>query len=100
MIRGTTPTHTFTLPFDVSAIKEIKITYAQGGKQIFCKRREDCVLDGMTVQTTLTQEETFMLDCKRLVEVQIRVRTVEGEVVATDPIPVTVGKCLDDEVLT
>lgn len=99
MIRGTTPTHTFTLPFDVSLIKKIKIIYAQGGEQKFCKRKEDCILDGRTVQTTLTQEETFLLDCKWLVEIQVRVLTVGEDVLASLPMTATVGKCLDSEVL-
>ena len=29
MIIGTTPTHTFDIPFDTSMVDEVKITYAQ-----------------------------------------------------------------------
>ena len=38
MIRGTTPTHVFNkLPILSSEIKEIWITYLQGGKEILTK---------------------------------------------------------------
>lgn len=100
MIRGTTPTHTFTLPFDTSLIKRVKITYAQDDKKFFCKETDDCVLSGNIVTTKLTQEETFLLDCKKLVQIQIRVVTTAGEVLATDEMVVTVNKCLDDEVMS
>ena len=99
MIRGTTPTHTFTLPFDTALIRRIKIIYSQNDKKIFCKETEDCVLSGNVVSTKLTQEETFLLDCKKLVQIQIRVVTTAGEVLATDEMVVTIDKCLDDEVL-
>jgi hypothetical protein len=100
MIRGTTPTHTFNLPLDVSLIKEIKIIYAQSDIQLFCKRKSDCVLEGTTVKTTLSQEETFKFDCKKMVQIQIRALTTDGRAPATEVILVPVDKCLDDEVLT
>lgn len=99
MIRGTTPTHTFTLPFDTSLIKRVKITYAQDDKKVFCKETEDCVMSGKVITTKLTQEETFLLDCKKLVQIQIRVVTTAGEVLATSEMVVTINKCLDDEVM-
>ena len=37
MIQGTTPTHTFTIPFDVSLIKELKVVYAQQGEIVLEK---------------------------------------------------------------
>lgn len=98
-MRGTTPTHTFTLPLDASLIKAVKIIYAQEDKPIFCKRTADCVINGVTVEVTLTQEETFKFDCKKLVEIQLRALTVDGKALKSEPIIVTVSKCLDDEVL-
>lgn len=101
MIRGTTPTHTFTLPpnLNASQIKRLKIIYAQGDEPLFCKETDDCVISGDTIQTTLTQEETFMFNCKNMVQMQIRVLTVDGEVIASDEMYASVEKCLDDEVM-
>lgn len=99
MIRGTTPTHTFTIPFDVSSIKEVKIIYSQSDEQIICKRAEDCELSGTTIKTTLSQEDTFKFDCKKMVQIQVRVLTKAGQALSSLIQNVTVEKCLDDEVL-
>lgn len=99
MIRGTTPTHTFTLPFDASLVAKCKIIYAQDEVEIFHKNTEDCVLSGTTIATKLTQEETFMLDCHKCVDIQVRVLTTTGDALASVPKKVGVAKCLDNEVL-
>ena len=100
MIRGTTPTHSFTTDLHTSLIKEVKITYAQADAVKFCKRTSDCTLTDYTIQITLTQEETLSLDCKQTVQVQIRVLTNDGQVKSTPVQAVPVEKCLDSEVLT
>lgn len=99
MKRGTTPTHTFELPFDTSILKELKITYAQDDKSILCKRLADCELNGSVAKVKLTQEETFMFDCKKMVQIQLRGLTLGGDAPESDVIIVSVDKCLDDEVL-
>ena len=100
MRRGTTPTHTFTLPLDVSMLACVKVIYAQGGQVILEKENDGCVLDGNTVTVKLTQEETFLFDChKKTVQIQVRVLTLGGEALASDVLRVDVEKCLDDEVL-
>ena len=100
MIRGTTPTHTFDIPFDTSMVKEVKITYAQRDTVILEKKTGDCELNGNTISVTLTQEDTFKFDCKKPVEIQVRVLTSAGEALSTIPQVVGVCKCLDNEVLT
>ena len=99
MIRGTTPTHTFTIPFDASLIAKCRIIYAQDGVEIFCKNTEDCILVGQSIKTRLTQEETFSLDCKKCVEIQVRVLTKTGDALSSLVMKVGLDKCLDDEVL-
>ena len=99
MIRGTTPTHTFSIPFDESVISSIKIIYAQNKNTVFEKLKEDCVFEGNTVSITLTQEETFEFDHGYPVEIQIRILTTEGKAIASEIRRVSVGELLDDEVL-
>lgn len=101
MIRGTTPTHTFTITsgLDASVIRNLKITYSQRGKVVLEKTKADATLDGSAIKVRLTQEDTFKFDCTALVEIQIRVLTTDGTVSATDPMQVSVNRCLDDEVL-
>lgn len=99
MIRGTTPTHTFTLPCDASMIKEVMIIYAQSDVEKFHKDAEDCKMDGNTVSVTLSQEDTFLLDHKSMVQIQLRVLTKHGDALASDIKIIPVKKCLNDEVL-
>lgn len=99
MIRGSTPTHIFTLPFGAETVKTIEITYAQNEKVKLQKANADCVLEGNTVSIKLTQEDTFKFDEKPLVEIQIRVLTLGGDVIASDIMYTTVKRCLSDEVL-
>ena len=99
MIRGTTPTHTFAIPFDVSAIQTVKIIYAQDDEIVCEKLTEDCVLDGTTIQTTLTQEDTLKFDHKKAVQIQIRVLTAGGQALASVIEKVGLSQLLDNEVL-
>ena len=99
MIRGTTPTHTFTIPFDTALIKEVRVVYAQADTPIVWKETKDCTLEGKTISTTLTQEDTLKFDCKKTVQIQIRVLTTAGEVLSTLVQNIMVEKCLDSEVL-
>lgn len=100
MIRGTTPTHIFNIPFDTSLVDEIKITYAQEDEIILIKGTTDCTLENSTISVTLSQEDTFKFDHTKAVQIQVRILTVNGEAFASIVEKVGVSKCLDDEVLT
>lgn len=99
MIRGTTPKHTFTIPFDTSTITDVRITYGQEDTVLFTKKMADCVLEGKTISVTLTQEETLKFDASKLAQIQLKVKTNNGDVLSTDILVVYVGKCLDTEVM-
>lgn len=99
MIRGTTPTHIFNIPFDTSLVDEVKITYAQDDEIVLIKGTSDCVLDTNTIKVTLSQEDTFLFDHKKNVQVQVRLLTKSGEAFASIVENVGVSKCLDNEVL-
>ena len=55
MIRATTPTHIFNLPFETELIKDLIITYTQRKTIIIEKRLDECVLDGKTLGRKLVQ---------------------------------------------
>lgn len=98
MQRGTTPTHIFTLPFDVEQAEEIRVLYAQDGDVKIKKEKEDLQILFNSITLKLTQEETFLFDTKSLVEIQIRVK-MDNNVFASDILTVRVQKLLEDEVL-
>lgn len=108
MIRGTTPTHTFTFnALDPSTFKVLNIYYAQQGVELLKKNKEDCTFqtketeDGLIYQAsvTLTQEETKMFKAKYDVKVQLRVLTEDGRALATPEYEVSVWDVINDEVL-
>lgn len=96
---GTTPKHTFTFPFETDLIQELKITYSQNKKIILEKYLANCEVDKNSVSYELTQEETFKFENGVNVEVQARVLTMGGDVLASDIRIITAEKCLDREVL-
>ena len=97
--RGTTPKHIFTIPFDVSLISDLRISYGQSGKEIVVKSKKDCTLDEQTITVVLTQEDTFKFDCTKQVQVQVRVLTLGGEALNSDILILDVDQCLNTEVL-
>lgn len=100
MVIGTTPTHTFTLPFDAGIIKSLKITYAQGANVILTKKLEDCTVEGNDISVKLTQEDTLLFNYyDQDVEIQVRILTNSGDAMASNIHKLSLSKCLDDEVL-
>ena len=99
MKRGTTPTHTFTLPFDTSLLSVVRVTYAQMGRVVLTKTGEELTLEGNTVTVRLSQEETFRFNSSHPVELQVRALTADGDAINSDIVTVPVGRCLDKEVI-
>ena len=96
MIRGTTPTHYFDSPCDVSLIDKVNILYGQNDKLLFKKKTDDCQIDGQTISTKLTREETLLFDHKKAVQIQAVIKTVGGDFIESLIITVGVDKLLDD----
>lgn len=99
MIRGTTPTLEFTVPFDTSILAEAWVTLSQNDKVVLNKRLKDCKCDERKLSVKLTQEETLLLDCKCMTEIQIRARTQEGEALVSQIITEDTGRILKDGVI-
>ena len=97
--RGTTPTISYRLPFAADQLAEASIAVAQNGKVALEKMMDECILEGDTITAELSQQDTLKLDAQQLAEVQLRVRTLAGEALATDPVVVTVGRILRDGVI-
>ena len=105
MIRGTTPTLQFKLPFMASLIKsaQILISYVDNLKEIVIEKTlDECELGETTISTELTQEETLAFPSPVTAEVQLRViidRDGKDVALATEPYKVKVKKLLKDGVL-
>ena len=86
IIRGTTPTLSFGLPFNADQIAVGFVTVQQNGVNVFEKPLSDCNCSGKTVSTRFTQEETLSLQCDSNAEIRLVVRTVEDERLETNPV--------------
>lgn len=100
MRRGTTPIHTFVLPFNVEAVQAVQVIYRQDEENILVLEKEDCTLSENTVSVRLSQEDTFAFNDAENVEIQIRVLTEDGEAMASDPMIVGCGRCLTEDILS
>ena len=96
---GSTPTHTFKIPISTDIVKEVEITYCQANNIVLQKYNSDCTLEGNTVKTTLSQEDTFLFDDKLNVEIQVRVLDLSGAAFASNIMCVDAYRCLSKDVL-
>ena len=99
MRRGSTPTHTFTLPFNTEVIEKLRITYKQQGDTVLTKTEKDVELSEKTIVCELTQEDTLSFLEKVIVEIQLKILTKNGKVYPSDIYRVSPGRVLDEEVL-
>ena len=102
MIKGTTPTIKYNLPFESSLIKsaEIVVMYVDANKEVLIIRNlEKCTLGDKCIETVLTQEETLKLPAPSTVEVQLRIVTKDDTILATVPEKVTVKRLLKEDVI-
>ena len=100
IIRGTTPTHEFDLPYPQELIENIRIVYGQNKKAVVTKTEYDCVVKEGKISVDLIQEETFLFSPRRTVEIEIRIKFKDGKVVRTEePIILKVVDSMSDEVI-
>lgn len=73
MIRGTTPTFTFTADMDCTQIDKLDVSFAQRDEVVLSKGLADCAIDGNEITVHLTEEDTLLFDCrKNPVMIQLR----------------------------
>ena len=95
-IRGTTPTVTFNLPFNVSTIKNLEVYFGQNDECLVTKGYDDCVLSGTTLQVMLTQSDTLQFNDDEKLQIQVRFVFTDDTVDATEIMKGKVGKILKD----
>lgn len=98
MIRGTTPTLYFEMPFDTSLIDYGYITFSQNRTQVLDRELSTCTMNGTKISMELSQEETLKLRAK-ICEIQIRLKTKNGEVLASNIMRTLVDRILKDGVI-
>lgn len=99
MIRGTTPTLEFTIPFDTNQLAEAWITFSQLDVVVLNKTLTECQCDGNKISIKLTQEDTLQLNSDSITNIQIRARTIAGDAFASNIINRSIGRILKDGVI-
>jgi hypothetical protein len=100
MIQGTTPTHTFTLPFNADTLTAVRFTYKQNGKIVLEKEGADVVKKDNTISVKLTQEETLMFQANCVAILQPHVKTTGGDAfVSIPPAKISVHKLESGKVI-
>lgn len=96
MRKGTTPVHTFTLPFEVTSEEIIRIMYVQGGAIILEKHTEDCEVNGNTIKVRLSVADTMRFKAVPSVpvEIQVGIKTESGDQYWSNIIEDPVERCL------
>ena len=101
IVRGTTPTLTFTLPFGAENVAAAFVTFEQHNSVVLDKEigATGCACEGNTITLHLSQEDTLLLCQCDKVDIQLRIRTVNGEALASQIITVFVEEILKDGVI-
>lgn len=111
MIRGTTPHHSFTLPFDPPEGAEYRIVYAQGEdykeEVLFEIETKDCAVDGRKISVHLTQAQTLLFDITPHwqngkfipypLKIQVGCKTPGNDILWSKIITTTVDRCLRED---
>ncbi len=99
MTQGTTPLHTFVLPFNTDIIQAVRVSYEQKGKIVLEKSTADIVRSENNLALTLTQEETLLFDANVLVRIQLHILTTAGSALVSKPKSVPVYILLSKKVI-
>jgi len=99
MRQGTTPTHTFELPFSTELLSCVRILYSQGDELKLTKKDVDIQKTGNSLVVRLSQEDTFKFNCKQTVKIQVRALSPSGDALVSDMMYRSVDECLEHEVL-
>lgn len=99
MRRGTTPTHTFKSPVDLTDAVELFMTYRQGGKTIIEKSLDDIEVEPEQLVIHLSQTDTLAFSTIGDVEIQCRARYASGDAIASNIITIKACKILKEGVI-
>ena len=99
IIPGTTPTHTFTVPFATSYLQSLRIFYADGNNILLTKELTDATLSGNQIIIELTQAETLLFKGYKNISIQCQVLNSEDESFVSTSVTVRVLSSVVKEVL-
>lgn len=79
------------LDFDPSIIEELQLSFFQQGAEVVRKGMADCRIDGTTIMTELSADETLLFSPQRFA-VTLRGKYPDGGTVMIENLPCVVGR--------
>lgn len=103
MYRGTTPVHTYTVPYRADSIQRVYITYSQNGEPVVEKTIDDVTISPIDDSTCnvvahLTQNDTLKFSVGEA-NVQLRILDTNGEAYASAEMRMRIDDILKDGVI-
>ena len=99
IVRGTTPTLSFGLPFSQDLIETGFVTVKQRDEVIIEKEISECDCSGDVLAARLTQEDTLALETGSHAKIRLIVKTTGGDRLETKDIVARVSDTHKDEVI-
>lgn len=99
IFQGSTPTNEISIPFPKNLIDKVVVTYEQDGNIVLEKYTDDLTISDYSVTAELNQEETLRFEADKMVVIQIKVKTTDGDVIPSDKMYASVYEVLNKEVL-
>lgn len=102
MRRGTTPTLTFTTPYEASLIQDGYITFKQRGAIVadISIHDESVTVSDNSISVELTQEQTLAMTTADTCQAQIRLLMESGTATASNIVEIPVCPILKDGEIT
>lgn len=99
IVRGTTPTVSFGLPFSADLLAAGFVTVRQLGETVIEKEMSACVCDGSTLAAKFSQEDTLALKIGSPAKIRLVVKTQGGDRLETKDIVARVSDTHKDGVI-
>lgn len=101
MYRGSTPTHTFTIPFSADNIASVVVCYKQTTGEFLKKTSPDVTIVGNVVTVNLTKEDTEVFTVDRRIPVtkvraQIIIHTIDLKTIPLDYVEIVLKESLEE----
>lgn len=99
MYKGTTPSYLIRIPYKMDEIDLYKIYFSQKGKVLLTFDINNSEIQDDLIIIKLTQEQANLFNHKYSVQIQMRIKEVDGTVAASPVITTSVHRVLNNEVI-
>lgn len=96
---GCTEKHSFIIPFKPNEISAVSIVYEQNDRIVLKKTLKDCDFEGNEIFARISQEESLIFEDNRSVNIQLKIRLIDGTVTKSKIIQAVSDELIEREVI-